>query len=66
MAFPTAHQSHGRKAGESEVKDYRVATVSAVPTVRIYSLFWQLSTCMAMGKGQPGIEKIDGRDPENH
>lgn len=58
MAFPTARQSHRRRDGESELKGYRVAAISATPRLRIYNLSWQLSTYMAMGKDQPGIEKI--------
>lgn len=68
MAFPTAIQSHERRDGESEDCGCGVATISATPRVRMYNLFWQLSTYIAMGKDQPGIEKtekIEGRDAEN-
>lgn len=66
MAFPTASQSHGRRDLESGVKDYGVATISATPRLRVCDLFRQLHTYTAMGQGQPGIEKMEGREPQNH
>lgn len=52
MAFPTARQSHRRRDGESEVKGYRVATISATPRLRIEDIQSLLAVKYIRGNGQ--------------